>query len=51
MKIRLVFDAQFCGRMEKVVDIQEDCADIPSLFEEFLGVRYDENCTYEVIDE
>ena len=49
MKVRLVFDAQFCGRMESVIDVPDDATeeDIKKLFPSELGLEYDENCHIE----
>ena len=49
MKVKLVFDAQFCGRMESVVDVPDDATeeDIQKLFPSELGLEYDENCHIE----
>lgn len=52
MKIKLIFDSQFVGRLGKTVEIQSNISeeDIKSLFLIYLEVPYDENCTYEIIE-
>lgn len=51
--VRLIFDAQFVGRMECEVFVPEwrvaNEQNINDLFLEVLGVEYDKNCSYEVI--
>lgn len=46
MRVKLVFDAQFCGRMESAVYVPDDATeeDIQKLFPSELGLEYDENC-------
>lgn len=50
MKVTLVFDAQFCGRMEATVELPEEVSDeeIKALFPERLGIDFDENCYWTV---
>ena len=51
--VRLIFDAQFVGRMECEMFVPEwrvsNEQNINDLFLEVLGVEYDKNCSYEVI--
>lgn len=51
MKVKLVFDAQFCGRMESIVKVPDDATeeDIKELFPSELGLEYDKNCTIEIL--
>lgn len=53
MKIRLIFDAPFCGREETVVDVPDNIPDdeINKLFYSHLGVQFDENCHWEIEQE
>ena len=53
MRIKLVFDAQFCGRMESIVNIPDDTTEehIKNLFPAELGIEYDENCSIELLDQ
>lgn len=46
MKIKLIFDAQFVGRDEVVLDVPDDITDeeIKALFSKHLGMDFDENC-------
>ena len=50
MKIKLIFDAQFVGREETVVDVPDNIPDeeIKKLFYSYLGVQFDENCHWEI---
>ncbi len=49
--VLLRFDAQFCGTLEKFVELLQDPTKeyIESLFESELGITYDDNCSYEII--
>lgn len=53
MKVKLCFDAQFCGHDEVVVEFSDGASDsyIRSLFPRELGLEYDDNCYYERIKE
>lgn len=50
--VRLIFDAQFVGRMECEMFVPEwrvaNEQNINNLFLEVLGVEYDKHCSYEV---
>lgn len=48
MKVKLIFNAQFCGHAEKVIEVPDDSTDefIESLFPEEMGLNYDDNCNY-----
>ena len=52
MKVRLVWDTQFCGRLEEIVDVKESATEeeIKKLFPIYLGMEYDENCYFEIIN-
>lgn len=52
MKIKLIFDAQFVGREEVIVDVPENISDeeIKELFPRYIGIEYDENCSWEMIE-
>ena len=43
-----MFDSQFVGTYDIIVDIPDDSTDeyIESLFEEEIGVKFDDNCNY-----
>jgi hypothetical protein len=51
MKVKLIFDAQFIGKIEKVITVdsftEKDCN---KLFFKYIGVVYDENCSYEILE-
>lgn len=51
MKIKLIFEAQFVGKLEKTVEVQSNISeeDIKSLFMIYLEVPYDDNCIYEIL--
>ena len=46
MKIKLIFDAQFVGQDEVVLDVPDDITDeeIKALFLKHLGIDFDDNC-------
>ena len=48
MKIKLIFDAQFVGREEVIVDVPDNISDeeIKELFPKYIGIEYDENCSW-----
>lgn len=48
MKIKLIFDAQFVGREEVTVEVPDTISDedIKKLFPEYIGIEYDENCSW-----
>lgn len=52
MKTRIVFDSQFVGRVEEIVEVYSNISDkeIELLFYKYLGMKYDENCYYEILD-
>lgn len=51
MKVKMCFDAQFCGHAEVLVDVQDEISDheIRALFPKELGIEFDENCFYEIV--
>jgi len=51
MNVKLIFDAQFIGRVEYIADIQSNYSDddIKSLFPIYIGVNFDNNCSYEIM--
>ena len=51
MRIKLVFNAQFCGKVEKIVESDHDLTkqEIEDLFEPTLGVKFDVNCYYNIL--
>lgn len=53
MKVKLIFDAQFVGRLEEIVDVPDELVrdDVRSLFPAKLGVVYDDNCSFEIVSE
>ncbi len=48
IKIKLIFNAQFVGRDEAIVDVPDDITDeeIKELFPKYLWMDYDENCMW-----
>ena len=48
MKVKLIFNAQFCGYAEKIIEVLDDSTDeyIKSLFPKEMGMDYDDNCNY-----
>ena len=50
MTVRLIFDAQFCGRVEATTELPDDASekDIKESFSEILGIDFDENCSWVV---
>ena len=53
MKIKLVFDAQFCGSIEDVVEVSDKITEdeIKALFPKYLGLDFDENCFWELVND
>lgn len=51
MKVNLYFTAQFVGSAEVQVDIPDDSTNeyIEDLFEEEMGIKFDDNCNYQII--
>lgn len=51
MKVRLIFDGWFCRRAEEAVSMPDTVIeeDIKALFPDVFGLRYDENCSYEIL--
>ena len=49
IKIKLIFDAQFIGKVEHTVEVPDDISDnqIKSLFFKELGIQFDDNCYWE----
>lgn len=49
MKVKLIFSSQFVGYADVIVTVPDDSTDeyIESLFEEEMGVKFDDNCRYE----
>jgi hypothetical protein len=51
MKIKLIFNAQFVGKIEKIVFVDSfNENDLEKLFFKYIGVFYDENCAYEIME-
>ena len=54
MKIKLKFNAQFVGSFSKIVTIEDGVImnedDIKLLFKPIMGVDYDDNCSYEILE-
>ena len=52
MKVKVIFDAQFCGHDEQIIELQsivtED--DIKAMFPIVFGIPFDDNCSYEVLE-
>lgn len=46
----MIWDAQFCGYDEAIVDLPNSTTDqdIKKMFESVLGIQYDSNCRYEI---
>lgn len=47
-KVKLVWDAQFCGRLEEIVEVEEPVTDekVRAIWCEIMGMEYDENCEW-----
>lgn len=50
MKVRLIFDAQFCGCIEETVDVPDDASEeeIKALFPKTIGIEFDDSCDWEI---
>lgn len=50
--VLFTFDAQFCGVIESKAYIPEDATEqeIKDKFRETIGVEFDDNCSYEILD-
>ena len=48
MTVRLIFDAQFCGRVEATTELPDDASEeeIRESFSEILGIDFDDNCSW-----
>lgn len=46
IKVKIVWDAQFCGRLEETIDVPDETTvdDIAEMFPKYLGVEFDKNC-------
>lgn len=53
MKIKLRWSSQFCGTAEEIVDVVEHASntDIKALFPALIGLQFDDNCSWEIINE
>lgn len=53
MKVLFGFAAQFVGQVSNIVDLPDgiETQQIEKLFEEILGLPYDDNCYYEILEE
>lgn len=53
MKVLFGFAAQFIGQASDIVDLPDDTTNeqIEELFEEILGLPYDDNCYYNILEE
>jgi len=53
MKIKFIFDTQFCGYAEQIIELQSNVSDedIKSMFPIVMDLEYDENCSYEIVQE
>lgn len=50
-KVKLIFDAQFCGYAELVVELSDTKEEtINQAFIEHMGIPMDHNCDYEILD-
>lgn len=51
VRVKLIFDAQFCGYVEMVVGLPDaDQATIEKAFIDHMGILMDDNCDYEILD-
>lgn len=52
-RVKLIFAAQFCGSAERIVEVPADADEqyIIDLFPEEMGLEFDENCFYEILEE
>ena len=52
MLIKLTYEVESCGKIEKIVNAPDNSSkgDIKKLFVKHIGIEYDENCYWEVLD-
>lgn len=53
MKVLFGFAAQFIGQVSNIVNLPDDTTpqQIEGLFEKILGLPYDNNCYYKILEE
>ena len=51
-KVKLMFDAQFCGYAEGIIEVHAEADEdyIKSLFPEEMGIPFDDNCFFEILE-
>lgn len=51
-KVKLMFDAQFCGYAERIIEVPAEADEdyIKSLFPEEMGIPFDDNCFFEILE-
>ncbi len=51
VRVKLIFDAQFCGYAEQIVGLPDAKREtIEKAFIEHMGIPMDDNCDYEILD-
>lgn len=50
--VKLLFNAQFVGKIEETVEVADNANDdyIKSLFPKYIGCEFDDNCSYELLN-
>jgi len=53
MKVKFIFDAQFCGYDEEIKELQSNLSDedIKSMFPLVLGIPFNNDCSYEIMED
>lgn len=51
MQIKLIFDMKFCGKKEEIVNVPINITEreIKKLFPRYIGVEYNDACSYEIV--
>jgi hypothetical protein len=51
-KVKLMFDAQFCGYAERIIEVPAEADEdyIKGLFPEEMGIPFDDNCFFEILE-
>lgn len=53
MKVQLIFNAQFCGYFEEIIEIPDDSTDeeIKEMFPLYMmDIKFNNNCSYKILD-
>lgn len=53
MRVLFGFNAQFCGKTEQVVELPDNTKEdtIKETFPDIIGITYDDNCYFDILDE